>query len=271
MNKTYKIGDLAKIFGVSVQTIRFYEEKGLLKPVIKENSGYRYYDNWNVNNLLDIVQLKKQSFSLNQAKEVMKAENLEEIAGIYNKQIIETIKKIDQLEKVRDALVQQKRIIQDFDKYLDDFQIVHSPQLLFHKYRTRNSLLSLEFDKETQKWIDMIPEASPTFYLDSINLDEDLKYFWGYSLPIKKGVQKNLDFETNYYIPSQTSIHMTFIAGNENTFTKSLLNNVLNPIKDAGFQIVGKPYGKLIIRTLKSQEIKRYFEIWVPIDDSVKQ
>ena len=49
MTEKYKIGELAKKFGVSVQTIRFYEEKGLLTPTKDEHSGYRYYDNWNIN------------------------------------------------------------------------------------------------------------------------------------------------------------------------------------------------------------------------------
>ena len=39
-----KIGDVAKTTGCSIQTIRFYEKKGLL-PELKRSSGnYRVYD-----------------------------------------------------------------------------------------------------------------------------------------------------------------------------------------------------------------------------------
>lgn len=38
-----KIGDFAKRSGVSVKTLRYYDELGLLKPArVDERSGYRY-------------------------------------------------------------------------------------------------------------------------------------------------------------------------------------------------------------------------------------
>ena len=40
----FKIGEIAKILGVTRKTILVYEEMGLLTPAVKdEASGYRYY------------------------------------------------------------------------------------------------------------------------------------------------------------------------------------------------------------------------------------
>ncbi|MFQ7539493.1 MAG: MerR family transcriptional regulator, partial [Clostridium sp.] len=41
--KTYKIGEIAKMLGISAETIRNYEKKGLICPY-KEESNYRYFD-----------------------------------------------------------------------------------------------------------------------------------------------------------------------------------------------------------------------------------
>lgn len=41
--KTYKIGEIAKLLGISAETIRNYEKKGLIEPY-KEDSNYRYFD-----------------------------------------------------------------------------------------------------------------------------------------------------------------------------------------------------------------------------------
>ena len=39
----FKIGEIAKILGITRKTILVYEEMGLLTPAIKnKNSGYRY-------------------------------------------------------------------------------------------------------------------------------------------------------------------------------------------------------------------------------------
>ncbi|HEX2954886.1 MAG TPA: MerR family DNA-binding transcriptional regulator, partial [Bacillota bacterium] len=41
----YQIGDFSKITRLSVKTLRFYHEEGLLCPdFIDPDSGYRYYD-----------------------------------------------------------------------------------------------------------------------------------------------------------------------------------------------------------------------------------
>jgi DNA-binding transcriptional MerR regulator len=41
--KTYRIGEAATATGLSSYTIRFYEEKGLLPPASRSDSGYRQY------------------------------------------------------------------------------------------------------------------------------------------------------------------------------------------------------------------------------------
>ncbi|WP_350595507.1 MULTISPECIES: MerR family DNA-binding transcriptional regulator, partial [unclassified Pseudoalteromonas] len=53
-----KIGDVAKTTGCSIQTIRFYEKKGLL-PELKRSSGnYRVYDKGTIEQLLFIKQCR---------------------------------------------------------------------------------------------------------------------------------------------------------------------------------------------------------------------
>lgn len=43
-DKLYKIGEVAKMFKISISTLRHYETIGLLKPeYIDFKSGYRYY------------------------------------------------------------------------------------------------------------------------------------------------------------------------------------------------------------------------------------
>ena len=44
MSEKYKIGDVSRLFDIPAQTLRYYEEQGILHPEKSENSGYRYYD-----------------------------------------------------------------------------------------------------------------------------------------------------------------------------------------------------------------------------------
>lgn len=64
-----KIGEFENLFNVSIKTVRFYEEKELFKPFyIDKYTGYRYYDENNINEMTKILYLKELGFSLDEIK-----------------------------------------------------------------------------------------------------------------------------------------------------------------------------------------------------------
>ena len=73
----YTAGEIARIAGVSLRTIRFYDEKGLLKPVSYSEAGYRCYNQESLAVLQRILMLKYLGFSLQRIEEVMTSRNME--------------------------------------------------------------------------------------------------------------------------------------------------------------------------------------------------
>src|SRR5712691_1668771 len=63
-----KLGDLA---GVSVRTLHYYDEIGLLKPAQIGENGYRYYDEEAALRLQQILLFKELDFSLDKIKEMI--------------------------------------------------------------------------------------------------------------------------------------------------------------------------------------------------------
>ena len=61
-NNLYTAGELAKMAGVSLRTIHFYDIKGLLCPVDYSESGYRLYDQKSFATLQHILMLKYLGF-----------------------------------------------------------------------------------------------------------------------------------------------------------------------------------------------------------------
>ena len=43
MKKYYKIGEISKIYGIGKDSLIYYEELGIIKPV-RDTNGYRLYD-----------------------------------------------------------------------------------------------------------------------------------------------------------------------------------------------------------------------------------
>ena len=64
-----RIGDLAKQFGVTLRTLRFYEDKGLLTP--KRDGNQRLYSQRDVTRLSLITLGTKVGFSLREIKQIM--------------------------------------------------------------------------------------------------------------------------------------------------------------------------------------------------------
>ena len=65
MNSYYSIGEFSRITGLSVKTLRFYHEKGLLVPFsVDEATGYRSYDARTIDKARIIMRLREMEFSL---------------------------------------------------------------------------------------------------------------------------------------------------------------------------------------------------------------
>ena len=63
-----KIGDVARLTGFSVDTVRFYEKSGLLGRVARRPSGIREYDHNVVRRLVFIRQAARLGFSLTEIR-----------------------------------------------------------------------------------------------------------------------------------------------------------------------------------------------------------
>jgi DNA-binding transcriptional MerR regulator len=68
----YSIGQFSKIVGLSVKTLRFYHDEGVLVPsFVDPDSGYRYYDQHDAEKARVVSQLRELEFSLGEIREML--------------------------------------------------------------------------------------------------------------------------------------------------------------------------------------------------------
>ena len=76
---TLQIGEVAERTGVTQRTLRFYEEKGLLKPPTRMEGGFRLYSEADIQRVEEIKRLQKLlGFTLAEIKEMLEAEEVRE-------------------------------------------------------------------------------------------------------------------------------------------------------------------------------------------------
>ncbi len=61
-SKGLRVGEVAKLAGVRVSAVRFWEEQGLLQPTRDKESKYRLYDDEQVRKLQIVVLLRKSGY-----------------------------------------------------------------------------------------------------------------------------------------------------------------------------------------------------------------
>ena len=64
----WKVGELAKRTGLSVRTLHYYDEIGLLSPTHHTASGHRLYGDADVGRLQQILSLRELGFPLDQVR-----------------------------------------------------------------------------------------------------------------------------------------------------------------------------------------------------------
>ena len=105
-----RIGELSKNTGFQVETLRFYEKQGLIAPVGRTESGYREYDQESLKQLHFIQQAKSVGFSLNEISELLTLpverdqHSCSEVKTIAEQKLVQIESKINELNKMRDAL-----------------------------------------------------------------------------------------------------------------------------------------------------------------------
>jgi DNA-binding transcriptional MerR regulator len=66
-----QIGEVAERIGLSLRTIRYYEEVGLAAPSARSEGGFRLYVEDDVERLRVIMQMKPLGFSLEEMRELL--------------------------------------------------------------------------------------------------------------------------------------------------------------------------------------------------------
>lgn len=109
----YTIGEMSKLSNLPIQTLRYYDQIDLFKPIHTDpNSNYRYYDDSQLHSLDLIKSLRYLEIPLSTIRQVLDY-TLEELVTFLAEQetVIDT--KIKRLYEVQNTLLKTKKQISD--------------------------------------------------------------------------------------------------------------------------------------------------------------
>lgn len=107
-----QIGEVAERTGVTQRTLRFYEEKGLLKPPTRMEGGFRLYSEADIRRLERIRHLQQLlGFPLAEIKEMVDADEVKMQIRAEYRQDAEASEKKAQIQKAIEVTERQYELI----------------------------------------------------------------------------------------------------------------------------------------------------------------
>lgn len=161
MKRQWKVGELAKMAGITIRTLRFYDQIGLFSPSGYSPSGYRLYTEKDISRLQQILSLKELGLPLEQIKAVMAGDqlSLSDIVTIQIDRLKENIrmqqKLLHELEKVSSRMQRNEPFtVEHFMNIMRTMRMNHEKF-----FAERKSSMDLHLDR-LGEYLDEHPEDS---------------------------------------------------------------------------------------------------------------
>ena len=113
-----QIKEFAEITGVSVRTLHYYDEIGLLKPAcVDEFTGYRYYDECSILRMQEILFYRELDFSLKSIRMILASPDYDKNKALKEQKHLLTLKKerLERLILAIDEAVKGENVMKAFD------------------------------------------------------------------------------------------------------------------------------------------------------------
>src|SRR5579859_5499209 len=103
----YTVKKLAKLSGISIRTLRFYDEIGLLKPAYYGENGYRYYEEEQLLLLQQILFFRELEFPLSEVKKILGNKSFDKVKTLESHKLIlqQNAKRMQQLIQTIDKTI----------------------------------------------------------------------------------------------------------------------------------------------------------------------
>ncbi|GAU79127.1 GyrI-like domain-containing protein [Fusibacter sp. 3D3] len=190
----YRIGEFSKITFLSVKTLRYYNEIGLLIPAkIDEDTGYRYYDDENFQKSMVIKTLRRFNFSIQELLEVVpRIDHADDLADFLLEKHEQLETQVAMIKKDQRALIKEvnyMKAVKFMSKSYEVEQVdIAEVKVAYLRYKGRYEDLGI-YISQLYKAVGMHAEGAPfSLYYDEDYMEEgaDIEV----AVPVKKAVEK---------------------------------------------------------------------------------
>lgn len=174
--KLYRIGMFSKMNQVTIKTLRYYDEVGLLRPrFIDPDNGYRYYSSSQLEPLHRLLALRRIGYSIEEIKQVQDGVSEQRILRRKKQQLMKEIsERMSMLSQIEGYLQQEEESYHMIVKRLPEV-IVASMKKVIPNFESLSSIMpEMGAMMEKVGCVCAMPEYCFNIYYDNEYKDENI-------------------------------------------------------------------------------------------------
>jgi DNA-binding transcriptional MerR regulator len=243
LKKTFKIGDLSRLFHIGADSIRYYERLGLLHPVRDPKSNYRLYTVDDIRAMNTIRELLALGFHTDDIREFEAHRNLDAVTDLLTREIGAVDEKIAALQKTRTELSARLTSIRedlgrDCSGKIQLLTLPARPCLMITDAPMPDEMISYELARASEQFPEKIATIGccDCYTLDTSAMNADgsdyrTKNVFFYS--------PHLDLPSNYTLPAGDYLSVCY----RGAFRQSVdwVPKLLKTAEDQHLDVIGDP------------------------------
>lgn len=262
----YTIGQVASFLGVSRDTLKYYEEKELVKPKHDAENGYRKYNAYDIHDVITTNFYRELDFEIKKIQEIRQGKSVADLEHVLTQQ---EAKILEEIAYKKHLLEKVKSVKEDYYKvkeYLGKFTVTEMKPLevkgeitgyaAYEEYETiRNNTDSLkkavtlmsasrviDFDEEGMK---------ANRFIVVRNIEDTDKDIEGEVLAHPKCIY--------------TVIEDGRFVNGEKDIDHEVGDSLLKIAKENGYELIGKAYINILLTTYEETVERVFLEMYAPI------
>ncbi len=260
------VGDLAKLFGISSQSLHYYEKIGVLNPQKDIINEYRYYDLSDFSKLGALRKLRNADFSLDDSISIFNSTDYTEVAEKYLEKKNDILKEIEKKQQIIEKLDKATALYKKYKEIGSEITIETLPPFLrFESADTHIIFQNRKMRTEAIPWfVNILHTFSCQMYYYDDKEFTSFSYFTHGMIADAQTVEYlNLGITENVtHIEGGKFISCLFECEKNTDYITQIISNCIDYAKQNGKKIRANPCAMNIF----SYQDKKFFnQILIPI------
>lgn len=261
--KKYKIGEMAHLLGTTTQTLRFYEQEGIIAPQKTEN-GTRYFMEFDIVRLMAFKRFQLIDFTVQDVAQHFKTGSLDSLMDRMEETSVRLRQESENLLRRAQAIDQFNTVLRSAQQEIDQITWMVRPTVYMHRRSLSelDQLNGLEHERFMQ-FMNAMPNSHINFLYNPIRQDPVQFHF---TITETAAQTWQLPLEGTRCIASGECVRL-FVRTDARLWQTDYLNEQIARVKEAGYTVDESlpVIGQHIVSDYRDRQMRLIAAIYVPI------